>query len=129
MTTAAAQHLRILPESLCVERPADEASALASRWVSLIRAPEGLTVVREVDERVDGASVERWTALYSGESAHALDLPGMLSLLIAPLAAVGVPVFVASTYDADLVLVPSERLTDALAALRSAGHRVEEQDE
>ncbi|MFJ4677256.1 ACT domain-containing protein [Kitasatospora sp. NPDC088783] len=126
MTTATAQHLRILPESFCIERPADEASALASSWISLVRAPEGLTLVREADEQADDASVERWKALYSGDTAHALDLPGVLSLLIAPLAAAGVPVFVESTYNADLVLVPSERLTDALTVLRSAGHRVDE---
>ncbi|MEU8921272.1 ACT domain-containing protein [Kitasatospora sp. NPDC048545] len=126
MTTAGAQQLRILAGDLCVERAVDEGAALASRWVSLVRAPEGLTVVRAVDAGADGASVERWRAFYSGDSAHGLDLPGVLSRLIAPLAAAGVPVFVASTYDADLVLVPAERLAGAVAALRAAGHRVEE---
>ncbi|MER7584438.1 ACT domain-containing protein [Kitasatospora sp. NPDC097691] len=125
MTDATAQRLRVLPEALCVERPADEASALASAWISLVRAPEGLTVVRAVDERVDGVSVERWRALYSGDAAHGLDLPGVLSRLLAPLAAAGVPVFVASTFNADLVLVPAQRLAAAVDVLRSAGHRVE----
>ncbi|GAB7182043.1 hypothetical protein ATKI12_1874 [Kitasatospora sp. Ki12] len=126
MTTATTtQHLRVLPEVFCVERPADEAAALAARWIALVRAPEGVTVVREADERTDGASVERWKALYGGDTAHALDLPGMLAGLLGPLAGAGVPVFVASTYDADLVLVPAGRLADAVAALRAAGHRVD----
>ncbi|MEV4559958.1 ACT domain-containing protein [Kitasatospora sp. NPDC049285] len=126
MVTATAQVLRILPGSFCVERAVDESAALESARISLVRAPEGLTVVREVDGRAGDGSVERWRALYSGDSAHALDLPGVLSLLIAPLAAAGVPVFVASTYGADLVLVPELRLADGLAALRSAGHRVDD---
>ncbi|MFJ8624346.1 ACT domain-containing protein [Kitasatospora sp. NPDC093550] len=126
MVITTAQHLRVLPGVFRVERAVDEAAALASSWISLVRAPEGLTVVRAVDERADGASGERWKALYSGDAAHALDLPGMLAGLIGPLADGGVPVFVASTYDADLVLVPEGRIVEALAVLRSAGHRADE---
>jgi hypothetical protein len=35
-----------------------------------------------------------------------------------------VPVFVLSTFDTDLVLVPEDRLGDAVAALHEVGHRV-----
>ncbi|MFC3807682.1 hypothetical protein [Terrabacter sp. MAHUQ-38] len=38
------------------------------------------------------------------------------------MAAVGCPVFVASSLTADLVLVPEDRLAAACAALRGAGH-------
>ena len=48
----------------------------------------------------------------------------MLSAIVAPMADGGMPVMVASTFDADLVLVPAERLDDAVSALRAAGHRV-----
>jgi hypothetical protein len=48
----------------------------------------------------------------------------MLAGVVAPLGAAGVPVFVASTWAADLVLVPEPRLPDALAALRAAGHEI-----
>jgi hypothetical protein len=66
-----------------------------------------------------------WRALYN-DDAHALDLPGMLASVIDPLADAGVPVFVTSTFHADLVLVPSTRLPDALDTLRAAGHTVAE---
>jgi uncharacterized protein len=49
---------------------------------------------------------------------------GMLSAIVAPLADGGMPVMVASTFHADLVLVPAERLDDAVSALRAARHRV-----
>ena len=51
-------------------------------------------------------------------------LTGIVSGLTTALAHAGVPVFVISTFDTDLVLVPGERLGDAVAALHEAGHRV-----
>jgi hypothetical protein len=48
----------------------------------------------------------------------------MLAALLTPLAADGVPVFVASTFHADLVLVPAAKVSTALAALQSAGHAI-----
>lgn len=51
-------------------------------------------------------------------------LTGILAGLTAPLAAAGVPVFAISTYDTDYLLVRTERLGDAITALRSAGYEV-----
>ncbi|MFJ3726495.1 ACT domain-containing protein [Streptomyces sp. NPDC090045] len=81
-----------------------------------------------VRERSSGETVvdgEIWAALYSGDTAHGLDVPGMLAMLLSPLAEGGVPVFVASTYNADLILVPRDRLEDAAGVLRATGHRVD----
>lgn len=48
----------------------------------------------------------------------------MLALLLTPLAHGGVPVFVASTYNADLILVPQDRLEDRKdSACRRSRHR------
>jgi hypothetical protein len=49
---------------------------------------------------------------------------GMLSAIVAPLAAGGVPVWVASSFDGDLVLIPAERLDEAVGVLHDAGHYV-----
>lgn len=70
----------------------------------------------------DDQGAERWSAFYGGDTAHGLDAPGLLAALLTPLAADGVPVFVASTFHADLVLVPAAVLPTAIAALQSAGH-------
>ena len=48
----------------------------------------------------------------------------MLSAIVAPLAAGGVPVWVASSYDGDLVLVPTDRLDEACEVLQAVGHQV-----
>jgi hypothetical protein len=53
-------------------------------------------------------------------------LTGIIAALVNPLADARVNVFVFSTHDTDYVLVPSVRLDEARAALRSAGHRVSE---
>ncbi|MFD0631303.1 ACT domain-containing protein [Catenulispora yoronensis] len=49
----------------------------------------------------------------------------MLAALLGALAAAAVPVFVASTFHADLVLVPEHAVERAVEALRSAGHTVD----
>jgi hypothetical protein len=46
--------------------------------------------------------------------------------LVGPLAQAKVPVFVASTMQADLVLVPFERPGEAVDVLRAAGHEVDD---
>ena len=118
-----AQRLRLVPGRFAVEHlPA--AVAPPNGWIAQVRAPEGLTVVREVVEH-EAEEAGLWRALYGGETAHGLDLPGMLAALLEPLAAAAVPVFVASTYHADLVLVPETDAERAVAALRDAGHTVD----
>jgi len=43
---------------------------------------------------------------------------------VAPLAAGELPVWVASSFDGDLVLVPVDRLNEAVDVLRHAGHHI-----
>jgi hypothetical protein len=118
-----AQRLRLVPGRFVIEHlPA--AVAPPNGWIAQVRAPEGLTVVREVVEH-ERAGAELWRALYGGDTAHGLDLPGVLAALLEPLAAATVPVFVASTFHADLVFVPEPAAERAIAALRAAGHTVD----
>jgi hypothetical protein len=63
-------------------------------------------------------------ALWSGEEPHDPEATGMLSAIVAPLAAGELPVMVASTFHADLVLVPGDRLDEAVDVLRDAGHHI-----
>jgi hypothetical protein len=116
-----AQRLHIVPSQFMVQHLPNTTFPEDDEWIALVRAPEGLTVVREASPF---SEAERWVGFY-GDAAHGLDLPGMLAAVVGPLADAGVPVFVASTYHADLVLVPEQRVQDATAALRDAGHRVD----
>ncbi|MEU6236334.1 ACT domain-containing protein [Kitasatospora sp. NPDC047058] len=123
MTSFVPQRLRPLPHAFVVERLDHGARVPDGEWLALVRAPEGLTVIRRARPE-DAPDTERWTALYGGDTAHGLDVPGMLAALLTPLAAAAIPVFVASTFDADLVLVPAGRVPAAAAALRDAGHEL-----
>jgi hypothetical protein len=48
----------------------------------------------------------------------------MLAGIVAPLAAGGVPVWVAASYDGDIVLIPADQTKKAVELLSRAGHRV-----
>ncbi|HEX6498596.1 MAG TPA: ACT domain-containing protein [Micromonosporaceae bacterium] len=92
--------------------------------VSVTWTPDEVSVICRVEQAPAGASVESpWRCL---RVAGPLDLAltGVLASLVAPLADARVNVFAFSTYDTDYLLVPTVRLTEAVAALTSAGHRV-----
>ncbi|MCX4820792.1 ACT domain-containing protein [Streptomyces sp. NBC_01142] len=130
MITPPVQRLRILSVDFTIEHLADGQLPTDDSWYALLRAPEGLTVVREArgpgePSTATASPQDRWAGFY-GDVAHGLDLPGMLAAVIGPLAAAAVPVFVSSTFHSDLVLVPRVRMADACVALRAAGHEVVE---
>ena len=72
----------------------------------------------------DVQSQPGWAALMV---AGPLDfsLTGVLAAIAVPLADAGVPIFAVSTFDTDYVLVPADRIDDAVGALRHAGHIVD----
>lgn len=87
--------------------------------LAVVFGPDGSTVMRRDDTGEDA-----WSALWNGDEAHDVQATGMLSAIVAPLAAGGVPVWVVSSYDGDLVLVPTDRLDEASEMLQAAGHQV-----
>ena len=120
------QHLRIQPGEWVIEHLSQSAvPPTGADWLALVRAPEGLTIVRRpaVSEEPAGG---RWIAFYSGQTAHGLDLPGMLAAVVNPLAQAALSVFVTSTYHADLVFVQAERRHEAAEILRQAGHVIQD---
>jgi hypothetical protein len=122
MTADRSQHLRILDGRFSIEHTTNGSAPLpAGGWLALVHAPDGLTII----QRDDDAAADGWAALWSGDQPHDPQATGMLSAIVSPLADAAVPVMAASTFHADLVLVPSARLDDAVTALRNAGHCVE----
>lgn len=110
-----AQHVRRLPGCYLVSGSAQEVNADADRLITVSMADDQTVVEAAGDEG-------NWVALYTGGTAHDLDTPGMTVSLIAPLSAAGIPIFVASTASADLVLVPLQALQAARSSLIAAGH-------
>jgi len=115
------QSLRVLDGRYVIEHSEDTAVPTPGpEWLALAFGPDGRTGIR----RAGDESSELWAAVWSGDEPHDPQATGMLDAIVAPLAVAAVPVMVASTFHADLVLVPAERLDEAVGALRDAGHRV-----
>ncbi len=122
-TISAASHqtLRVLDGSYVLDHPADVTEVIPGADVlAVVFGPDGCTVMRRAD-----AGQDAWSALWNGDAAHDVQATGMLSAIVTPLAAGGLPVWVVSAYDGDLVFVPAGRLDEASEVLRAAGHHVQ----
>jgi hypothetical protein len=120
MSVAGHQTLRVLDGSYVLDRPADVTEVIPRADVlAVVFGPDGSTVMRRDDTGEDA-----WSALWIGDEAHDVQATGMLSAIVAPLTAGGVPVWVVSSYDGDLVLVPTDRLDETCEVLQAAGHQV-----
>ncbi|MFL6099541.1 MAG: ACT domain-containing protein [Actinomycetales bacterium] len=114
------QTLRLLEGHYVLERGASEVDVAGDGEVlAVVRGPDGGACMR----RRDGAD-DAWVALWNGDAAHPPDATGMLAAVVAPLAAGNVPVWVAASFDGDIVLIPRDRADEAFKLLRQAGHHV-----
>jgi len=124
--------LRVLTGTLAIARldggaplPDWAAAARGPLW-GAVRTDEELSIVCGQDAVPPDVRAHRgWRALAVAGPLD-LALTGVLATLAVPLAEAGVPVFAVATYDTDYVLVGDDRLPEALAALRGAGHRVDD---
>jgi hypothetical protein len=120
MSGADHQTLRVLQGQYVLERLSPDAEvARDSEVLAVVHGPDGGACMR----RQDGAD-DAWVALWNGDEAHPPDATGMLAAIVAPLAAGDVPVWVAASFDGDIVLIPTDRVDEASELLRRAGHRV-----
>ncbi|MFE3032167.1 ACT domain-containing protein [Streptomyces canus] len=114
------QNLRVLDGRFVLGRVSDiRAVAADANLLALVLGPDGGAAMLRDDTAEDG-----WAALWNGDDAHDPEATGMLSAVVAPLAAGDLPVWTAASYDGDLVLIPADRLEEAIGVLRRAGHRV-----
>jgi uncharacterized protein len=120
--------IHVLPGTLAVGRlpagsPAPE-WAMGGALVAVVRTPHETAVV--CDAGVVPPDVQRQSGWVALMVAGPLDfaLTGVLAAIAVPLRDAGVSIFAVSTYDTDYVLVPADRLDDAVTGLRSAGHVV-----
>ena len=122
--------LTVLPDSLAIVRLSADATlppwATQGTFFSVTRTSGELSIVccaRQVPP--DVAAQTGWCALKVA-GPFALSEVGVLAALVAPLAKASVSVFVISTFDTDYLLVSEKQLLTALAALKHAGHCIEE---
>ncbi len=121
--------LRILDETFAVARLAADASVPA--WVggndllAVVRTRKELSIVCR-DDAVPATVSEVQHGFRAFVVSGTLDfaLIGIIADLAKPLADAGIPIFGISTYDTDHILVRTDRLDDARAALIAAGHTI-----
>jgi hypothetical protein len=123
------QRLRLLEPTFAIcHAPVDEPLSLADvegEFVAFARTTEELTIVCPEAAVPAGIHAENdWRALIIDAAFELSSAVGVLNALTAPLAAAGIAIFAFSTWRTDLILVRQDRLDEAVAALRHAGHTV-----
>lgn len=128
--TARKLALSVLAKTFVIcKLPADApvpAWAMQGGFFSITRTSEELSMVAEVDVVPENL---RGDMNWRGMKAHgplAFSEVGVLAALVAPLAEAGISVFTISTFDTDYLFTGETQLLAALAALRKAGHTVNE---
>lgn len=120
--------LTLLPERFAISRLAADSPipgwATQGPFFSVTRTGEELSVVSEVSSVPPGvASQVRWRIM-KVHGPFVLSEIGVVASLAAPLAEAKISLFVVSTFDTDYLLVASETVPAAIAALERAGHTV-----
>jgi hypothetical protein len=126
--TTPAVSLTLLPDRLSVYRfapstPPENIGRLSGVW-SITRTPNELSVV--ADENACPAAEHAdpgWRCLYV-DGPIPFDLAGVVAGLTTAVAQQGLPVFVLSTFDSDLLLLRGESLDQSLQALRDEGYLI-----
>lgn len=121
--------LAVLPGKLAVCRLPPEAPLPA--WASgsflcVTRTAEELSVVVAQERVPPGVECQREFRALRVEGKLDFSAVGILAALARPLAEAGISILAISTFDTDYVLVKQGELGRALAALRAAGHTVQE---
>ncbi|MEK7357856.1 MAG: ACT domain-containing protein [Bdellovibrionota bacterium] len=119
--------LRVLPQTLAICRLAGDSEfpewASASVFSSVTRTPDELSIVCEQALVPAAVKSERdWRAI-KVEGALDFALTGILASIAKPLAKAKISLFAVSTFDTDYILVKSQTIEQATAALAGAGFK------
>ncbi len=111
---------------ICRLAPGDELPTWSaeSDFLSVTRSPEELSIVCSQHLLPRDVQCSRNWRMMRIEGVLDLQMTGVLSGLLSPLAKEDVSVFVLSTFDTDYFMVPEQMLEQASEILRAEGHRV-----
>jgi hypothetical protein len=98
--------------------------AIEREFFSVTRTGDELSIVCPASRVPSGIAAQTGWRVLKVEGPFALSEVGVLAALSAPMAVAKVSLFAVSTFDTDYLLVSEKQLHAAIAALRSAGHRV-----
>ncbi len=129
-TAAGRLTLRLLPGRFAVARLAPDAAVPAWAWAgalsSVTRTARELSIVCAEAAVPAAVRAERGFRCLAVQGPLDFSATGVLAALATALADAAISLFALSTYDTDLVFVRESSAAAATAALRAAGHRVEE---
>lgn len=120
--------LRVLPETYAVSRLGPDATiphwADGEGFVSISRTGEELSILCEAERVPDGVRVDAGWSGFQFVGPFAFEETGIAAAVLEPLAAVGIGIFLVSTFDTDYLFVKTENAGRAAEALTAAGHVV-----
>lgn len=100
-------------------------AGLRGELVMVTRTADEVTVICPEPELPPQVQAEHdWRALKVEAPFELASAVGVLTALTGPIAAAGIAIFAISTWATDYILVRNDRLPEAIAALRQAGHAV-----
>jgi hypothetical protein len=117
----------VLPEKLAVCQLTAGSGvpewAVGAGFLCVTQTLEELSIVCEETRVPADIRTERdWIALKL-EGPFPFAMTGVLTSCLQPLADAAIPIFAVSTFDTDYVLIKSDKLEPAIAALDAVGHR------
>jgi hypothetical protein len=127
---AATRHLELtlFPERFAISRLAADAPipgwATQGPFFSVTRTGDELSVVTELSRVPLGVHSQPGWRVLKVHGPFVLSEIGVLASLAAPLSEAKISLFAVSTFDTDYLLVASETLSAAIAALERAGHTI-----
>jgi len=120
--------LTLFAERFAISRLAANAAipdwATEGPFFSVSRTGDELSIVCELSRVPVGVQSQPGWRVFKVHGPFVLSEIGVLSALAAPLAEAKISLFAVSTFDTDYLLVASETLTAAIAALERAGHKI-----
>jgi len=128
--TAETRHLELslLPEHFAISRLAADSPvpywATQGPFSSVTRTGDELSVVTELSRVPASVQSEPGWRVLKVHGPFVLSEVGVLAALAKPLAEARISWFAVSTFDTDYLLVASETLSAAIAALERAGHTI-----
>lgn len=122
------QTLEVLPEEFTIHSLRDDAPipavVLSCPLYFIGKTADELSIVVPSDVQIDSLDSDaNWRALELLGPLH-LSMVGIMAQIGDVLAKAKVSIFVISTFETDFFLVKSNKLQDAIAALKQAGYRV-----
>ncbi len=117
----------LVPGAFAVCRLAPDAPvpdwALRNGFASVVRTADELSAVCPMADVPPGTKMEGPWICIKLEGPFPFDQVGVLTSVLDPLAAAGIPILALSTFDTDYVLVKAGQRDAATAALTKAGHQ------